>query len=175
MQMLHKSGKLSEQLALGPNINMKKLRKNVATMIMLCPLCQKLSQLRPVIEARRFTLAVDEPWQVLSLDHITGLPLSEETGYEAILVLIDNFSRFVEMYPVQSSNSEETARILLQHFGRYGLSIKIRSDRGTEFMNELIKHLFELTKLEHVKTLAYSKQENAISERANKEVLRIYE
>ena len=48
----------------------------------------------------------------------------------------------------------------------------IRSDRGSHFANELIKDFLDLCGTPHNLTLAYSKQENAIVDRVNKEVNR---
>jgi transposase InsO family protein len=48
----------------------------------------------------------------------------------------------------------------------------IRSDRGTQFVNGIIKELLELLQVEHEVSLAYSKEQNAIVERANREVMR---
>ena len=48
----------------------------------------------------------------------------------------------------------------------------IRSDRGSHFANDLIKDFLDLCGTPHNLTLAYSKQENAIVERVNKEVNR---
>jgi hypothetical protein len=43
---------------------------------------------------------------------------------------------------------------------------------GTEFANQSIKELFAACGVNDVKTLAYSKEENSLVERANKEVMR---
>ena len=48
----------------------------------------------------------------------------------------------------------------------------IRSDRGSHFANDLIKDFLDLCGTPHNLTLAYSKEENAIVERVNKEVNR---
>jgi hypothetical protein len=48
----------------------------------------------------------------------------------------------------------------------------IRSDRGTQFVNGIIKELLCLLQVEHKVSLAYSKEHNAIVERANREVMR---
>jgi hypothetical protein len=48
----------------------------------------------------------------------------------------------------------------------------IRSDRGTQFVNGIIKELLELLQVEQEVSLAYSKEQNAIVERANREVMR---
>jgi transposase InsO family protein len=48
----------------------------------------------------------------------------------------------------------------------------IRSDRGTQFVNGIISQLLCLLQTDHELSLAYSKEQNAIVERANKEVMR---
>ena len=48
----------------------------------------------------------------------------------------------------------------------------IHTDRGPAFHNDLIKDLCCMTGVEQSLTTAYSKEENAIVERANQEVLR---
>ena len=59
-----------------------------------------------------------------------------------------------------------------QHFGRFGTPEVILTDRGPTFHNHLIKDLCRMTGVEQSLTTAYSKEENAIVERANQEVLR---
>ena len=61
---------------------------------------------------------------------------------------------------------------MLQHFGRFGTPEVVHTDRGTAFHNELITELLRVAGTEQSLTTAYSKEENAIVERANKEVLR---
>ena len=60
----------------------------------------------------------------------------------------------------------------MQHRSLYGNARVLRFDNGSHFVNETIREFTELVGTEHVQTLAYSKEENAIVERANKEVMR---
>ena len=48
----------------------------------------------------------------------------------------------------------------------------IRSDRGPHFMNQIITEFLIRTNTPHNLTLAYSKQDNAIMERIDKDVNR---
>ncbi len=89
-----------------------------------------------------------------------------------ILVVIDCFTRFIELYPVSDTSALPCARALLGYVCRYGTPMTIRSDRGTQFVNGIIKELLELLQVEHEVSLAYSKEPNAIVERANREVMR---
>jgi transposase InsO family protein len=60
----------------------------------------------------------------------------------------------------------------MQHCGRFGVPNTIRSDRGSQFVNELIAELCKLMGTEQELSTSYSHEENAIVERANKEVMR---
>jgi hypothetical protein len=60
----------------------------------------------------------------------------------------------------------------LNHVCRYGTPMTIRSDRGTQFVNGMISQLLSLPQIDHELSPAYSKEQNAIVERANKEVMR---
>ena len=61
---------------------------------------------------------------------------------------------------------------LLQHFGRFGAPYQLHSDNCPHFTAEVIRDFLALVGVEHCLTLAYSKQENAIVERFNKEINR---
>jgi len=56
--------------------------------------------------------------------------------------------------------------MLFQHFGHFGTPEVILTDRGPTFHNDLIKDLCCMTGVEQSLTTAYSKEENAIAERA---------
>ena len=46
------------------------------------------------------------------------------------------------------------------------------SDKGTQFVNAIVGELFIAVGIDHKLSMAYSKEENAIVERSNKEILR---
>jgi hypothetical protein len=136
-----------------------------------CPVCQKLSTIRVPIQAETFTTATYEPHQMLNIDTIGPLPADEDQNCY-ILVIIDTFTRWIELFPVKAVTGAEAAKSLLQHFGRFGQAQVIQSDNSSQFVNDLIRELWVLIGTKHKRTLAYSSEENAIVERANKEVLR---
>jgi transposase InsO family protein len=89
-----------------------------------------------------------------------------------ILVIIDAFSRWVELYPTATTTAVETASCIFQHFARFGNPDVVHTERGTAFHNEIIEELLRMTGVEQSLTTAYSSEENGIVERANQEVLR---
>ena len=64
------------------------------------------------------------------------------------------------------------SNLLQCHFGRYGIPSRITSDRGSQFVNDILKDLATLLDITHILTVPYSKEQNGIVERSNKEVNR---
>ena len=56
--------------------------------------------------------------------------------------------------------------------GMFGIPSEVVSDNGTQFANELITCFLDTLGTTNVKIHAYSKEENGMVERANKEVNR---
>ena len=130
-----------------------------------------MSQLKPLIHARAFTISTYRPMERIAIDYIHNLT-KDQQGHEHILVVIDCFTRFVELYPTTALTAEETADHLLKYVGRYGPPIQILSDNGSHFVNGTVTALLHYMGIDHQFTIAYSKEENGIVERANKEVMR---
>ena len=92
---------------------------------------------------------------MLHLDHIG--PLTKDThGNESILVIIDAFSRWAELFPTKSTTAAETASMILNHVGRFGSPEVIHTDQGPDFHNELVTELVRLYGLEQSFATAYS-------------------
>ena len=113
-----------------------------------CPHCQITNRLRLPIKAHRFTCASYNPFEVLHLDH--NGPLSKNAhGNKYMLVIIDTFSRWVELFPTKSTTAIETASVMLNHIGRFRSPQVIHTDQGPAFHNELVQELFRLCGIEH--------------------------
>jgi transposase InsO family protein len=157
--------------AMGPEFDWKYRREHVKKFIKQCPFCQKMSYLKPSVHTHPFTVAAYHPMERLGMDSIGPL-LPSKDGYQYILVIIDCFTRWVELYPLTDLAAIPTAKVLMQHFGRFGNPAQVIHDNATQFENESINEIIRLTGIETIPILAYSSEENAIVERANKEVMR---
>jgi hypothetical protein len=154
------------------DITWKKMRKDVKLFIERCPCCQKMSVLKPIIHTKPFTLASYSPFDRICVDTIGPLPTDIDSGSEYILVIIDAFSRFVKLYPVKDTSAKAALHSLIDWMGMFGIPSEVVSDNGTQFANELITCFLDTLGTTNVKIHAYSKEENGMVERANKEVNR---
>ena len=101
------------------------------------------------------------------IDFISPFP---DQGY--ILVIVDTFTRWVELYHTTDATALSAAECLLRHFGCFGAPYQLRSDNGPHFIAEVIREFLHLIGVSHTLTLAYSNKENFIVERYNKETNR---
>jgi hypothetical protein len=72
--------------------------KDVRKFIKMCPCCQKMNTMKPVIHSYPFTLSTYGLFETVSVDLIERLK-PDDFGMTMIIVIIDNFSRFVDLYP----------------------------------------------------------------------------
>jgi transposase InsO family protein len=129
--------------------------------------CQKMSMLKIPIHAHGFSTSTYTPMECLNKDFIGPFP---DGGY--VLVIIDTFTRWVELYDTKDASALSAAQCLFKHIGRFGAPLQLRSDNGPHFIAEVIREFLALVGTQYCLTLAYSKKENAIVERMNKEVNR---
>ena len=153
------------------NLDWPQRTKHVRRFIRMCPCCQKMDQMKPIIHSYPFTTSSYGLWNTISVDYIENLKC-DEFGNNMIIVIIDNFSRFVDLYPCNSTNAEGAADALLSFVGRYATPLHFTTDCGSNFKSTIIAGLMERLGADHHLTKAYSKEQNAIVERENKEILR---
>ncbi len=97
---------------------------------------------------------------------VTGLPKSN--GYDAILVIVNRFSK--EIIPVACSTelmSEGWAKILCNKvYAKHGMPQTVISDRGTVFVSKFMKDFYDLLQVKSNASTAFHPQ----TERVNQEI-----
>jgi hypothetical protein len=167
----HGCVKRTVQKLLVKDVTFAHMRELVNKFIKECPFCQKQNYRKTENIVKPFTTTQTQVMQRLNIDTIGPL-IEDEEGFLHIIVVIDCFSRWVMCYPVKTVNAEDCAWALVQHFGIFGIAKEILSDNGTQFCNQIITELIKIIGAEHITTTPYSKEENGLVERSNKEVVR---
>ena len=115
----------------------------------------------------RFTTSTYAPMECINIDFIGPFP---DKGY--ILVMVDTFTRFIELSASPDNTAKSAATGLIEHLGRYGAPRFLRSDNGPHFVNKILEEFVKVVGTTHNLILPYSSQEISIVERMNKEINR---
>ena len=111
------------------------------------------------------------PFERVSIDLITSLSTTDR-GNKAVLVCIDQLTRYVEIVPLKDKSAKECALALFDRIiCRYTAPEVILSDNGCEFRNSLMNELCETFKIKKVHILPYHPSSNGLVERANRKIL----
>ena len=134
------------------------LAKDVLEHCQSCVSCQKCSKASvrkaPMMERPILT----EPFEQMAVD-IVGPISKAKGGFTHILTAVCMASRWPEAVP---TSAVAMAEGLVSIFGRTSIPLEILSDRGTQFIGNLLK---ELCKLLQLRTMAYHPLTNGTLER----------
>ena len=103
----------------------------------------------------------------ISID-LTG-PFHPRTrrGNSIILTITDQFTRWVEAFPLKDGKAPEIARQVVEFTCRYGMPLEIHSDQGRNVDGEVMREVCRLLGTRKTHTTGYHPQGNAITEREN--------
>ena len=147
------------------------MAKDIAKFVSECVTCTKNQVRIPEVQAARGTLRQYALFEELSIDFIGPLP-TDQLGNSFVCGIICGFSRFTELFATEAQTAVIAAHCVLSVAARYGAPQRIRSDRGTPFVNEVIKELMRMLNIVHVVTPPYRPQANAMQERNGGETVR---
>ncbi len=84
------------------------------------------------------------PWSDFQIDRIGPLPRSK-WGNKYFLILVCEFTKWIECLPAPNDTAETTACLLMNHiFSRFGLPLRVNSDRRTHFTAEIMQEVWKL-------------------------------
>ncbi|GJP78684.1 hypothetical protein CLOP_g8953 [Closterium sp. NIES-67] len=145
------------------------LAEDVQKFVTSCDTCQRMKSSKQKKAGLLQPLPVPEqPWQVVSLDFITGLPPTS-SGHDAILVVIDKFSKMGHFIPTHTTTrTEETAQLFVRYIiSQHGIPTTLISDRDPKFTSKFWKELMSLLGTKRAMSSAYHPQIDGQTERLN--------
>lgn len=115
------------------------------------------------------------PMEELSVDIIGPLPPTPRR-HKYLLVVIDKFTKFIELFPLRAATSQQVLECMVQVFCRHGTPVAISSDNGKPFVSNLWRGLLKHWGITDRHTVPY-RPAGQMVERHNgtvKECLRAY-
>ncbi|XP_022793396.1 uncharacterized protein K02A2.6-like [Stylophora pistillata] len=82
----------------------------------------------------RSTALPNQPWEEVTVDLIGPLPSGEH-----FLVLVDYYSRWIEVDVIRTTSSQTIIHCLDAQFARHGLSKDLRTDNGLNLVSKEVE------------------------------------
>lgn len=105
----------------------------------------------------------DRPWVHVAVDFMGPLP----SGHN-LLVIVDYYSRFVEVVVMKEISAKSTIQALHETFCRYGIPESMKSDNGPQFVSDALQEFCKEYGIQLRKVTPYWPQANGEVERANR-------
>ena len=145
--------------------------ENIRQYVKTCEVCQQSKRAFNAKPPPLQPQPVDDVFGRWQMDILSGLPTTKDK-YKHILVLVDSYSKWVELFPLRTQEATEVASVLFTEIiSRYGAPRAILSDRGQTFMSKLVKALSELFEIKRSFTSPYHPMTNGMTECKNSYIL----
>jgi hypothetical protein len=108
------------------------------------------------------------PWERVGVDLLGPLPITQSKN-QYIIVFTDYFTRWVEAVAIPNKEAQTVAVAFIREIlCRYGACNELLSDRGKEFLNQMMAEVCKLCEIKKKNTTAYHPMTNGLTERFNK-------
>ena len=140
-----------------------------------CHQCQIHSNLNHLPSKELYNMTSPWPFSVWGIDIIGKITPKASNGHEFILVVIDYFTKWVEVASFSVLKAKHMARFIESNIiCRYGVPHEIISDNSMHFEDE-VQRILQKYGVKHHKSSSYRPQTNGAVELANKNVKVILE
>ena len=143
------------------------MRKDIFTYIKACAACQQFKYNNTPTSSPMQIHSVNEPWHTIGIDIMGPFPPTTRNK-RFLLVVVDYFTRWIEVFALRSTTSGDIADILNNEvFSRFGLPRYMVSDNGPQFISNLFQSFCQTLGIKQNYTANYHPQSN-MTERVNR-------
>ena len=146
------------------------MTRDIRAYILSCSPCNHAKKNSRVARAEMQMYHAGFPMERVHLDFLGPLPTSTR-GNTCILVLVDQFTKWVECIPLPDQTAKSTAEAMLEIFGRLGTPLEIFTDQGRNFESNLFHEVCRLMHIRKTRTTPYRPSANGQVERFNRTLM----
>uniref|UniRef100_A0A8D0D922 Integrase catalytic domain-containing protein n=1 Tax=Sander lucioperca TaxID=283035 RepID=A0A8D0D922_SANLU len=137
--------------------------------VQCCQVCQLYKPETRKPPGKLQQTVVKEPWEMLGVDLMGPFPRSSN-GNLYLIVFVDYYTRWVEMFPLRKATAETVSQILRKEIlTHWGVPTFILSDQGSQFVSSVFEETCRRWNLKQKRTSPYHPQTN-LTERINRNV-----
>ena len=148
-----------------------RMTKDVKLYVKTCDVCARNKRGSLPNRSGLKSYQAGSPMERVHLDFLGPLPKTD-SGNEYILMMVDNFTKWVECIPLPSQTAETTARSAINDFfSRFGYPYEIFTDQGRNFESELFCKICTMLGIHKSRTTPYRPSGNGQVERYNRTLM----
>ena len=146
----------------------KGISGDVQRFVRSCDICQRTTPRGKVTKVPMGEMPIiDEPFKRVAIDIIGPIYPMSDRGHRWILTIIDYGTRYPEAIPLKKTETVDIAEALLEVFSRVGFPKEILSDRGVQFVSNLMEEVSRLISVKQIFTSPYNPRCNGLCEKTN--------
>ena len=145
----------------------KNMSQDCSLYVHSCVNCSTQKKANLTARAPLINYQAGNPLDRVHIDILGPFPISR-SGNRYVLMLIDQFTRWLEAYPLPDQTAEQVARVVVDQFiARFGSPLYIHSDQGRNFESDLFGSVCELLDIVKTRTTPTHLASNGQVERYN--------
>ena len=143
-----------------------RMYREVENYVKSCDTCQRIGKKNKSNELH--PIPVGKAFEKMGIDIVGPLEVTT-SGNKYIIVATDYLTKWPEARAIQNIQAATVVQFIYEEIVcRHGTPKELLSDRGTSFVNNIVKAFCETMKIKHVLTTSYHPQTNGLTERLNK-------
>lgn len=149
------------------------IHRDVELYVSTCRTCSmnKKPRIKPRAGLRSYHAGF--PMERIHLDFLGPFTPSNK-GNKYVLMMIDQFTKWLECVAVPEQNAETVAQQFMQHFiVTFGCPLEVHTDQGKQFDSTLFKSLCKLLQIAKTRTTPYHPSSNGQIERYNRLIVQM--
>ncbi len=143
------------------------MNQEIAEYIKTCEICQSIKPPNQYNYPELQPILTSHPLELITTD-IMGPCQETENKNKYILIIIDHFTKWMELYAMKTMEAVETAEKITAFTCRHGVPNRVLSDQGRNYQADLLSELYELLDIERSRTAYYNPRCDGLSERGNR-------
>lgn len=148
-----------------------KMRRYVKKYVSACMECAhhklpsgaKAGELHPIPK-------IGKPFHTIHADHL-GPFIRTKRGNTYILVIIDAFTKYINLTAVRNTKSATSVRVFREHISYFGTPSRLITDQGSSFTSKTFKDFIKASGIKHIYNAVATPRANGQVERYNRTIL----
>ncbi len=140
-----------------------KQQNHVQHFVKNCRICNMVQNPRTRPKGELMPIFTCRALQLITSDVLGPLKTSIK-GNKYVLVIIDHFSKFIQLYALPNQEATTIIKCLHNFVMKFGIPEAFLSDQGRNYQSDLIAQLWEMLDVRHKRTSTYHPETDGLSD-----------